>query len=55
MLKTAFTTALVLACAVMAAAQSSLTGKWQGDTDGGAAHRPGPDRQGRDADRNPDA
>lgn len=37
MLRTALTTALVLACAVMAAAQSTLTGKWQGDTDGGAA------------------
>ena len=37
MLRTTFTTALLLACTVMAAAQSTLTGKWQGDTDGGAA------------------
>ena len=37
MLRTAFTTALLLACAVVAGAQSTLTGKWQGDTDGGAS------------------
>ena len=38
--RTAFTAALLLTCTVMAAAQaapSTLTGKWQGDTDGGAA------------------
>jgi hypothetical protein len=42
MLSTLFTTALLLACTVIAAAQSgtvatTMTGKWQGDTDGGAA------------------
>lgn len=43
MLKTLLTTALLLACAAVAGAQSgkagaaTMTGKWQGDTDGGAA------------------
>ena len=37
MLRTAFTTALLLACAVVAGAQSPLNGTWQGATDGGAS------------------
>ena len=40
MLRTLFTTALLLACTAFAGAQSgatTMTGKWQGDTDGGAA------------------
>ena len=37
MLRNTLTTTLLLACTVIAAAQSTLTGKWQGDTDGGAA------------------
>lgn len=40
MLRTLFTTALLIACAAIAGAQSgqsTMTGKWQGDTDGGAA------------------
>ena len=37
MLRTLFTTAILLACTAMAGAQSTMTGKWQGDTDGGAA------------------
>ena len=43
MLRTLFTTALLLACTAIAGAQSgqagqaTMTGKWQGDTDGGAA------------------
>jgi hypothetical protein len=37
MLRNTSTTTLLLACTVIAAAQSTLTGKWQGDTDGGAA------------------
>ena len=37
MLRTTFATALLLACTALASAQSTLTGKWQGDTDGGAA------------------
>jgi hypothetical protein len=43
MLRTLFTTALLLACTAGAGAQSgqtggtTMTGKWQGDTDGGAA------------------
>ena len=43
MLKTLFTTALLLTCTAIAGAQSgqsgqtTMTGKWQGDTDGGAA------------------
>ena len=46
MLRTLFTTALLLACTAIAAARSgqtgasvatTMTGKWQGDTDGGAA------------------
>ena len=37
MLRATFTTILLLACTVVAGAQSTLTGKWQGDTDGGAA------------------
>ena len=36
MLRTLFTTAILLACTAMAGAQSTMTGKWQGDTDGGA-------------------
>jgi hypothetical protein len=38
--RTLFTTALLAACAAIAGAQSgqsTMTGKWQGDTDGGAA------------------
>ena len=54
MLRTALTTALVLACTVLAAAQSTLTGKWQGETEAGPPSS-WTDRQGRDADRNPDA
>ena len=40
MLRTLFTTALLIAGAAIAGAQSGqspMTGKWQGDTDGGAA------------------
>ena len=40
MLRTLFATTLLLACAAIAGAQSgqsAMTGKWQGDTDGGAA------------------
>jgi hypothetical protein len=40
MLRTLFTTALLAACAAIAgvqSGQSTMTGKWQGDTDGGAA------------------
>ena len=40
MLRTLFTTALLIAGAAIAGAQSgqsTMTGKWQGDTDGGAA------------------
>jgi hypothetical protein len=37
MLRTACTAALLLACTVIAAAQSPLTGKWEGATDGGAS------------------
>ena len=37
MLRTLFTTATLLACTAMAGAQSTMTGKWHGDTDGGAA------------------
>jgi hypothetical protein len=40
MLRTLFTTAFLLACTAIAGAQSgqsTMSGKWQGDTDGGAA------------------
>lgn len=37
MLRNTLTTALLLACTTLAAAQSTLTGKWQGSTDGGAS------------------
>jgi hypothetical protein len=37
MLRKTLTTALLLACTVVAGAQSTLTGKWQGSTDGGAS------------------
>jgi hypothetical protein len=37
MLRTVLATILLLASTVAAGAQSTLTGKWQGDTDGGAS------------------
>ena len=37
MLRTVLTTILVLAVTVVADAQSTLAGKWQGNTDGGAS------------------
>jgi hypothetical protein len=37
MFRTVLTTVLLLACTVVASAQSTLTGQWQGNTDGGAS------------------